>query len=121
MLPAMTFGTLAIVNAPTLADGLVELLRIGDALQLAGQDCGVQLYRWPDGRLSDVEPDYELPPGVLGTADRLEVEPWAEDGHPTGLPTDWPELQASRELVELLATVNPSRDLLATAEGVGWL
>lgn len=118
----MTTTTLAIINAPTLAAGLVQLLRIGDALQLAGHDCGVAVYVDDEHHPLEVVPDYELPAGVLEYVRRIPVEPWSDDGHPTGLPTDYHgDLMARAELLELLAHVNPDRDLLATADGVGYL
>lgn len=115
----MTTSTLAIVNAPSLSDGLVELLRIGEALTDAEADgCGIGIRRDPeDGRLLDVAPDPELPPGVLETYFALFVDPWATDGHPTGLPIDWADAAARLELLELLAHVTHG-DILATAQGV---
>lgn len=115
----MTATTLAIVNAPTLMDGLVELLRIGDALAATDNLAGVAIYRdTQSGRMLDAEPDYEVPAGMLVTTfvDPLG-DPWLSDGHPSGLPIQDPDLAARRELLELLAHVTHG-DIIATAEGV---
>lgn len=112
----MSATTLVVVNAPTLSDGLVELLRIADAVAMAGADCGVSITRDIDGRLVDAEADYDVPAGVLETATQLPVSPWSTDSW-----ADYATAAARRELLELLATVNPSRDMLATADWVGYL
>lgn len=108
----MSATTLAIVNAPTLRDGLVELLRIADALQLAADDCGVWVQRTGDGRLWDAEADYDVPPGVIETSTRLPVDPW---DHTTW--SDCDTAEDRRKLVEVLAAVTDC-DLELTADAI---
>jgi hypothetical protein len=114
----VSFTTLAIVHAPTLADGLVQLLRLGDALQLAGQDCGVTVYRDTTGRLAEAEADYELPAGVLEYVQRVPVEPFTDDQ--LGTTSQLAEREARRELLELLAHATHV-DIVATADRVAYL
>ena len=111
----MSATSLVLVNAPTLQAGLGELLRLADAVQeaeLAG--AGVWVQRDRDGRLVSVEADYDVPPGVVETSlpAAPALDPWA-------LPAV--DLAARHELVEILAQLNPDRDILATADGVGYL
>lgn len=114
----MTTTTLAIVAAPTLMDGLVTFLRIGDALERSAQEAGVTVYEDDDGHAVEVEPDPELPAGVLEYVRRVPVESWRST---IWRPIDPEASAARRELLELLANVNPSRDILATADKVGYL
>lgn len=118
----MNATTLVLVNAPTLQDGLVELLRIADAVQEARRlGAGVWVQRDQDGRLVEAEADYDIAPGVLETSlpSQPTIDPWAIEQHPYIPPLI--QEAAQRELVELLAQVNPSRDILATPDGVGYL
>lgn len=111
----MSATTLAIVNAPTLQRGLGELLRLADAIQEAELvGAGVWVQRDQDGHLVSVEADYDVPAGVLETSlpARPSLDPWAVPAV---------VVEARRELVEVLAQLNPSRDLLATAQSVGYL
>lgn len=109
----MSATTLAIVNAPTLMDGMAELLRIGDALhaaQLFGD--GVTIQRHSDGHLIAAEADPEVPTGVLVTEERHEVpDPWDSS-------LDERAAIELREVLEVLAQVCPTHDLLATRSGV---
>lgn len=116
----MSYETLAIVNAPTLAGGLVELLRLADALAAADHlelDCGVIAWREPDGHLAAAEPWCELPRGVIETRTAEPVDPWTD----TDASYRSAAAAARLELLQLLAYVNPDRDLLATAEFTGYL
>ena len=117
----MTTTTLVIVPGPTLHDSIVQLLHIGDALQAAGDERGVVIYHDEDWHPLEAEPDSELPAGVLEYVLRLPVDPWAADGRRPSAPTDYTDQLARLELLELLATLNPGRDVLATADGVGYL
>lgn len=115
MVDALSFQTLAFIAAPTLRDGLVQLLRLGDALQSAGQDCGVSVYHDEDGRLLEAVPDYELPAGVVEYVRRHQVEPWPADELQS---TDQlADAAARRELLELLAHVTHG-DIIASCQGV---
>jgi hypothetical protein len=119
----LSYDTLAIVNAPTLSDGLVQLLRIGDALAAAGRPelgCGVIAWRDADGHVTDAHPWRELPPGVIETIPSTAPDPWETPEESSALPED-SDNAARRELLELLAHINPDRDLLATADGVAYL
>lgn len=119
----MSTSTLAIVNGATLQDGLVELLRIGEALAAAeGEACGVAIYRdQDDGHALEIEPDPELPPGVLENVTRLPVDPWEGKGvtvHRLPELVDAMEAAAERrQLLEYLAAATYG-DIIATTEGV---
>lgn len=119
----VTTTTLAIVNTPTLLDGLVTFLRIGEALEAAASPmlggCGVTIYEDEHGHALEVEPDRELPAGVLEYVRRLPVDPWHDRGTVLRRPDDYDaEAAAARlELLELLAHVTHG-DIIATAQGV---
>lgn len=120
----MTTATLAIVNAPTLQDGLLQFLRLGDGLTSAEDICGVTVWHEEDGRIVDVEADPELPAGVLEYVLRCAVDPWDGKGNilaRRSIDHDREAAAARRELLALLANLNPGRDLLATAEDVRYL
>lgn len=109
----MTTTTLAIVNAPTLMDGVTELLHVATALGMAGESMGVTMRRYVDGQLESADPDPELPAGVLATELVPELDPWQPD-------IDTTEDRARGELLQLLQLLSAAtaRDLLGTADGV---
>lgn len=104
--------TLVIVNAPTLRDGLVELVRIGDAMIATDNECGVWIERTADGRMIHALPDYDVPVGVLETTVGNPVQPWRSPLPPV---QDNPADQTL-----LLAAVSEltGRDVVATADGI---
>lgn len=115
----MSATTLVITKGPTLADGLVELCRIGDALvasdalAMLGIDAGVTVKRHALGHLITADVDHELPHGVIVTELVAELpDPWNRN-----------HVQVADELRELLERLaaTTSGDLVATPEGVRWL
>lgn len=115
--------TLVTVNAPTLMAGWCEVLTYAEALQAAGAGCGVSALRDDLGQLLEADPDPELPPGVIETTCSPAIDPWAAGARPHPLEVPEWELPAElhRQLLELLAHVNPDRDILATADAMGYL
>lgn len=110
--------TLVLVNAPTLRDGLAEALRIADAVYAAGRiGAGVWVQRTEDGRLVEVEPDFDVAPGVIETSLPAQgnLDPWADP-----LVDLVHRVNAAQELEDILARVGP-RDLVATPNGVVYL
>lgn len=94
--------TLVIANAPTLSDGLAELLNIASAYRTANRlGWGVWVQRAAGGWLLSAEPDYDVPAKVIETSCYEPPDPWAA---PVAV------LTAIAELTDL--------DVVATADGV---
>ena len=116
MVDPLSATTLPIVNAPTLYDGMAELLAIGTALMVGHAiGCGVTVWRDLDGGFIDADPDPEVPSGVLETRSYAAVDPWAD------APPDIPyRATEAHQLLEALHQLTDG-DVVVTPTGASWL
>lgn len=107
--------TLPIVAAPTLADGLTELLHVATAVAVGrALGMGVTVWRDPAGEFIDAEADPEVPMGVIEYCTQAGViDPWDD------LETSWRATEA-RCALELLHQLTDA-DVVVTPTSARWL